>query len=199
MADRLLELLDSWGFERAAIVAMDMGAQPALVFTALHPDRVSFLITSNCLAFWDTSTSWEIQLLRKFRWNQIILNKLPAAAFRRAERTFLPRAFRLSTELRADLWESFKQQQVRRFIVRMCAGYQGTLPKLPALYSAISRPTLVLWADGDKHFPTAHAIRLRAAIPGADLKIVEGAEHWMALHLPGTVAAKIHDYAGPLF
>jgi pimeloyl-ACP methyl ester carboxylesterase len=194
MADRLLELVDAWALERAGIVAMDMGAQPALAFAALHPDRVSFLVAGNCLAFWDVETSWEIALLRKFKWNQLILHRLPAAAFRRAEKTFLPRDTRLSPTLRADLWQSFKQKEVRRFIVRMCAGYQGTLPRLPDLYGDISCPTLVLWAEGDKHFPTAHAFRLHAAIPRSELKIVTAAEHWMALHVAPAVAGEIHRY-----
>jgi len=198
MADRLVELLDSWNIKRAGIVAMDMGGQPALAFSALHPDRVSFLVVSNCLAFWNVPTSWEITLLRKFKWNQLILNSLPGAAFRRAEKTFLPQGFGLAPALRADLWNSFRQKEVRRFIVRMCAGYQGTLPRLRELYSDISCPTLVLWADGDKHFPTTHAERLHSAITGSELKIMKGAEHWMALHLAPEVAAEIDRYVRPL-
>jgi pimeloyl-ACP methyl ester carboxylesterase len=198
MADRLVALFDRWGIERAGIVAMDMGAQPALVFAALHPERVSFLVASNCLAFWDVETSWEITLLRKFKWNQLVLKRLPAAAFRRAEKTFLPRGVRLCAALRGDLWECFKQTEVRNFIIRMCAGYQGTLPRLPELYGDISCPTLVLWADGDKHFPPAHAVRLHAAIPGSELGIVEGAEHWMALHLASALAGEIRRYCGTL-
>src|SRR5262249_14220854 len=195
-----LELMDSWAIERAGIVAMDMGAQPALAFGALHPERVGFLVAGNCLAFWDSATSWEIELLRKFRWNQLVLNRFPAAAFRRAEKTFLPRGFKLEPMLRADLWQSFKRKDVRRFIVRMCAGYQGTLPRLPELYGAVTCPTLILWADGDKHFPpAAHATRLHAAIPGAELKLVAGAEHWMALHLAPALAGEIHRFtAGSL-
>jgi len=195
MADRLLELMDFWALERPGIVAMDMGAQPALAFAALHPERVAFLVASNCLAFWDAGTSWEIELLRRFKWNQLILSRFPAVAFRRAETTFLPRGFKLEPVLRADLWQSFKREDVRRFIIRMCAGYQGTLPKLPELYGAISCPTLVLWAQGDKHFPPVHAVRLQAATPGADLRIIEGAEHWMVLHLASALAGEIHRFA----
>jgi pimeloyl-ACP methyl ester carboxylesterase len=188
MADRLVELMDTWSIERAGIIATDMGAQPALAFAALHPNRVSFLVASNCLAFWDVKTSWEITLLRKFKWNQLILERLPAAAFRRAERTFLPHDFKLPADLRDDLWRCFREKDVRRFIIRMCAGYQGMLRRLPELYAEISCPTLVLWAGRDKHFPPAHAVRLHAAIPGSELQIIEEAEHWMALHLAGAVA-----------
>jgi pimeloyl-ACP methyl ester carboxylesterase len=37
----------------------------------------------------------------------------------------------------------------------------------------------VLWGEKDRHFPTAHARGLHAAIPGSRLAIVPGAERWM--------------------
>ena len=194
MAERLLELLDAWGIRQAALVAMDMGAQPALVFAARHPERTRFLVAMNCLAYWDVKTSWEIAVLRRFGWNQLILKRFPTATFRRAEKTFLPKGEELSKELRADLWESFKRKDVRDFIVRMCAGYQGTLTRLPELYRQIAVPTLVLWGEQDKHFPPVHAERLHLDIQGSELRIIGGAEHWMAVYLADGVANEIRDY-----
>ena len=194
MAERLLELLDGWGIQQAGLVAMDMGAQPALVFAARYPERTLFLVAMNCLAYWDFETSWEIAVLRKFGWNQVILRRFPTATFRRAEKTFLPKGRGLSDGLRADLWESFKRADVRDFIIRMCAGYQGTLRRLPELYRQITSPTLVLWAEGDKHFPPAHAQRLHTDIQGSELRIIPGAEHWMALYMADKVADEIRDY-----
>ena len=193
MAERLLELLDAWGIRQAALVAMDMGAQPALVFAARHPERTRFLVAMNCLAYWDVKTSWEIAVLRRFGWNQLILKRFPTATVRRAENTFLPKGEELSKELRADLWESFKRKDVRDFIIRMCAGYQGTLPRLPELYRQIAAPTLVLWGEQDKHFPPVHAERLHSDIQGSELRIIAGAEHWMALYLAERVAEEIRD------
>ena len=43
MAERLLALLDAWRIERADIAGIDMGGQPALVFAALHPERIGKL------------------------------------------------------------------------------------------------------------------------------------------------------------
>src|SRR5262245_55239049 len=182
-AKRLLALLDHWQIERAHLVGMDMGGQPALVFAAEYPQRVDRLVVMNALTHWDAETSWEIRLLRRFRWNQWILQRLPWLVFRRAEWTFLPPGVRLPPPLRADLWDSFRQPEVRRFIVRMCAGYQGTLPRLPNFYRRIACPLLILWAGQDKHFPTVHANRLQADVAGAKLDIVQGAEHWMAWYM----------------
>jgi pimeloyl-ACP methyl ester carboxylesterase len=194
MSDRLVALLDVLGVDRAHIVAMDMGGQPALVTAARRPDRAASLAVMNSLVFWDAVTSWEIRVLRKFRWNELIIKRLPGRVFRRAEKTFLPAGCRLPDALRADIWESFRRSEVRDFIVRMCAGYQGTLPALPDLYRLISVPTLVLWAGLDRHFPVVHAERLHKTIPGSRLSILDNAEHWMAWHRAEEVAGRIKDF-----
>ena len=190
-ANRLLALLDAWKIDRATVVGQDMGAQPALVFAARHPDRVRRLVVMNCLAFPDEKTSWEIRLLRKFGWNRTILRRLPGTVFSRAQRTFLPRGVRLTPEVQEDLWETFRRADVRDFIIRMCMGFQGSLDRLPEEYRAIQRPTLVLWGEKDRHFPAVHAERLHAAIPGSALRILAGAEHWMAWHRADEVADAI--------
>ena len=194
MAERLLQILDELAIERASLVGMDMGGQPALVFAASHPERIHRLVVMNSLVLWDENTSWDIQVLRKYGWNRFILRKFPRLVFWRAERTFLPRRHRLPSELRTDLWESFSQDDVRSFIARMCAGYQGTLMRLPEEYKKITCPTLVCWGEQDQHFPPNHAKRLCAAVPGSSLKIIPGAKHWMAWYLPDIVAGSIRTF-----
>ncbi len=194
MAGRLLALLDAWGISRAAVIGLDMGGQPALAFAAGHPDRISRLVVMNSLVYGDEATSWEIRVLRRFGWNRFLLRHFPGLIFRRAERTFLPPGRRLPPEVRADLWDGFRQPEVRRFVSRMCAGYQGTLSRLPELYGRITCPTLVFWGQRDRHFPPAHARRLHAAIPGSELHVVPGGEHWMAWHAADAVAAPLRAF-----
>jgi pimeloyl-ACP methyl ester carboxylesterase len=195
MADRLLVLLDEWGIDKATVVGADMGGQPALVFAAKYPERVRQLVVMNCLAFPEEQTSWEIGLLRKFKFNRTILRRFPRIVFMRAERTFLPKGSHLPAGLREDMWAGFRQQEVREFIIRMCAGYEATLRKLPDLYPRITSPTLILWGQQDKHFPPAHAERLHTAIPGSRLEIIPGAEHWMAWYLATEIADRIVSQA----
>lgn len=120
---------------------------------------------------------------------------LPRAVFSRALHTFLPRGERLDSQLRSDMWESFRRKEVRDYIVRMCAGYQGTLAALARKYNAIQTPTLVLWAEQDKHFPFEQAARLHQALPNASLEVIPGAQHWMPLTLPAAVAGAIVKFA----
>ena len=195
-ARRLRTLLDDWKIERAAIIGHDMGGQPALAFAAEYPERISGLVVMNSLVIWDEKTSWEIALLRKFGWNRVLLERMPRAVFFRAIRTFLPRSYKLSAELRADLWESFERPEVRKFVVRMCAGYQGTLPRLKELYPSIRTPSLFLWAERDKHFPMAHARKLAELVVAAKIEEVPNAGHWMALNLAEEVGARILRFLG---
>jgi pimeloyl-ACP methyl ester carboxylesterase len=190
-ARRLRTLMDDWKIETAVIVGQDMGGQPALAFAAEYPGRISRLAVMNSLVIWDEKTSWEIALLRKFGWNRVLLERMPRAVFFRAVRTFLPRGYKLSTDLRRDLWESFQRPEVRKFVVRMCAGYQGTLPRLKQLYPGIQAPSLFLWAERDKHFPVAHGRKLAEMVPGATFEEIAGASHWMALNLAEEVGARI--------
>src|SRR5262249_40629519 len=194
MAGGLISLPEGWGIEGADLVGMDMGGQPALVFAAEHPERVRRLVVMNSLVFGDEATSWEIRVLRRFGWNRWILRHLPRLVFRRALKTFLPRGVHLPEPLRADLWESFRRSEVRAFIAKLCAGYQRSLAKLPELYRQVACPTLVLWAERDKHFPLVHARRLHETIAGSKLEIIGGAEHWMAWHRAEEVAERIRGF-----
>lgn len=194
MAARLRELLDHWGIERASLVGADMGGQPALAFAAEYPERVDRLVVMNSLVIPDAATSWEIRLLRRFGWNQIVIARFPRLVLLRAEWTFLPRGVRLSAALRREFRDCFLRPEVRRFVVRMCAGYQGALHRLPERYAHIRAPTLVLWGEHDRHFPVAHAEGLHRAIPGSRLEIVRGGEHWMAWHRADEVAERISAF-----
>jgi pimeloyl-ACP methyl ester carboxylesterase len=195
MADRLAELFEAWQSGPVTLVAMDMGGQPALAFAAKYPERVRRLVVMNSLVMWDQKTSWEIDVLRRYGWNRFLLRRLPRLVFERAVRTSLPHGVRLPAELRRDLWESFRQPSVRNFVARMCAGYQGTLPRLPEMCARIACPTLLLWGEDDRHFPPVHAERLQQLIVGARYELVPGAGHWMAWSRPEEVAERILAFA----
>jgi len=198
-AGRLLTILDDLGIVRPVLVGIDMGAQPALVFAAMHPDRVRRLIVMNALVFGDERTSWEIHLLRRFGFNRFALRALPGVILYRAEQTFLPWNTRIDPALRADFHRAFRSPAVRRFITKMCAGYQGTLDRLPSFYDRIESPTLILWAESDHHFPVDQAKRLHRTLPGSMLEIVPGGTHWMTLVRASSVAESIAAFAADDF
>jgi pimeloyl-ACP methyl ester carboxylesterase len=191
---RIVRLLDHWGLERAVIAGHDMGGQAALAAATLAPSRVERLIVMSSLVLWDERTSWEISLLRRFRLNRWLLLRMPRLVFARAVVTSLPRGESLPRELRDELWSRFRQRSSREFIVRMCAGYEGTLPRLAALYPNITTPTLVLWGERDRHFPLRHGERLQQMLPNATMQVLPDAEHWMVWSRAADVARALLDY-----
>ena len=196
MANRLVSILNEWEINRPTIIGMDMGGQPALAFAAEHPDRIERLVVMNSLVFGNERTSWEIRLLRKFGFNRFALRHLASIVFRRAESTFLPRGAKLDVAMRNDFWTAFAKPQVRRFISKMCAGYQGTLNQLPKMYEKIVCSTLVVWAEHDKHFPLIQAERLHQSIPFSQLEVIPDGTHWMVLHHAEELAERIHRWSG---
>ncbi|MBF9221476.1 alpha/beta fold hydrolase [Hymenobacter ruricola] len=191
MAQRLRQLVDDWQLDKIHLVGQDMGGQPALVFAALYPERVHSLVVMNSLVSNEAETSWEITWLRLFKLNQLLLQRFPRLIFWRALHTFLPRVRALEKAVYQDLWQAFRQARVRKFIVRMCAGYEAQLPRLPEWYWQVQCPTLILWAGRAKHFPLAHATYLQTQIPQAQLVVIEEATHWMAVAQPAEVAGHI--------
>ena len=198
-ADRLVSLLDQWQIPYADLVGIDMGGQPALVAAARYPQRIRGLTVMNSLVLGDERTSWEIDVLRRYGWNRWLLRHLPAVVFRRAWLTSLPRGTTLPEILRDDFWGFFSRPEVRAFISRLCAGYQGSLPALPELYRQIRCPTLLLWGSRDVHFPPQQGRRLQEIIPGSQFKSLPGGEHWMIWHQPRAVAAAILHFTAAHF
>jgi pimeloyl-ACP methyl ester carboxylesterase len=194
MAKRLLHLLDAWQLDRVHLIGQDMGGQPALVFAAVYPERVRSVVVMNSLVNGDAATSWEIKWLRRFGANRLLFRYFPWLLFRRALRTFLPLGAGLNPALYNDMWSSFRQPAVRQFIVRMCAGYEGQLRRLPEWYRQIQCPVLILWAEKDKHFPPAQARWLQQQIPQAQLVVLPKAQHWMVLHQAAATAASIQSF-----
>jgi pimeloyl-ACP methyl ester carboxylesterase len=194
MASRVIALMDHWKIERAAIIGADMGGQPALVAASRYPQRVSRVIITGSLLQWDARTSWEIAVLRRFRFNQFLLSHCPRLVFRRAVKTFLPPGHRVDQSVLNDFWTCFRRDEVRRFVIRMCAGYQGTLRMLPEEYKRIAVPTLALWGERDAHFPPTHARRLNEQVRNAQVTVIDGGEHWMPLHMPDEFAAAVRGF-----
>jgi pimeloyl-ACP methyl ester carboxylesterase len=181
MAKRLDLILTHIKLEKVHILAQDMGGQAALVFAANYPDKTKSVFVMNSLLMWNEKTSWEIELLRKYKLNQLIIKKLPKIVFKRATGTFLKEKNALSPALKADLWTSFQSKQVRDYIASMCAGYEAQLPKLPDYYKKITCPLTLIWAENGKHFDIKHAYSFKAIQPETKIIQIKGSYHWMAL------------------
>ncbi|RYD94292.1 MAG: alpha/beta fold hydrolase, partial [Sphingobacteriales bacterium] len=114
-AKRLLQLMDEWNLEKAHLVGMDMGAQPALVFAAQYPQRIHSVVAMNALIDGTIDTSWEIRVLRRFNFNRLLLMYFPRLVFARAKFTFLSDRNCLNKDLEKDpVWELLRESRTGR-------------------------------------------------------------------------------------
>ena len=181
MAKRLNTILDHFKLDTVFILAHDMGGQAAMVFAANYPSKIKSLFVMNSLLMWNEKTSWEIELLRKYKLNQLIIKKLPRIVFKRATNTFISEKGTVSGQLKSDLWEAFKSSEVRDYIVSMCAGYEAQLDKLPSYYEKIKCPITLIWGEKGKHFDINHAHSFKEIQPETEILQIKNSHHWMAL------------------
>ena len=181
MAKRLKEIFAHFNFKQAHLFSHDMGGQAALVFAALFPEQTKSVSVLNSLLMWSEKTSWEINLLRKFKFNQLVINHLPGIVFHRALNTFIHNTSSIDDAVKKDMWQAFQDKKVRRYIVRMCAGYQAQLKKLPDYYEKITCPVNLIWGEKGKHFSIGHAQALKKICGRAKIHSIEAGCHWMVL------------------
>lgn len=183
MAKRLKSITDHFQLNQINILAQDMGGQAGLVFAALYPLYTQSVFVMNSLLMWNEKTSWEITLLRKFRFNDFVLNHFPRLVFFIAKRTFtVNNGSMIDEELERDLWMHFRKKEVRKYIVRMCAGYGAQLKKLPSYYQNIKCPVSLIWAEKGKHFSINHALAFKELCPQTEVISLKDAQHWMVLN-----------------
>lgn len=194
LADRLRELLDALGIARADLVGADMGAPPALVLAAEHPERVGTVVVLSSLLFGDEPTSFEIRIMRRAGLAATAFALTPGLVYAQCKRTFLPAGETLDPDLDADFRQAFERKSVRAHLGRMCEDYERALPDLPSVYWRIRRPVRLLWAEHSGHFPPSHADRMCALLPEARRVVVPGAHHWMALSKAPEVADRISRF-----
>ena len=181
MAHHLKKIITHFDIHETTLLAQDMGGQAALMFAATYPESTRAVFVMNSLLMWNQKTSWEITLLRKFKFNEFAISYFPSVVFRRAMHTFLKRPADLDKDVKQDLWNSFKKQGVRSFIVRMCAAYGAQLKRLPNHYVTITCPVHLIWAEHGKHFPINHAYAFQKLCKQTVITSIKGGRHWMVL------------------
>lgn len=191
MAKRLKKIITHFNLEETSILAQDMGGQAALMFAATYPESTRAVFVLNSLLMWNQKTSWEIALLRKFKFNEFAITYFPSVVFRRALQTFMKTSTDLDKDVKNDLWTSFKKQPVRSFIVRMCAAYGAQLQRLSNHYATITCPVHLIWAEHGKHFPINHAYGFKQVCKQTTITCIKDGRHWMVLDKQQQIAELI--------
>jgi pimeloyl-ACP methyl ester carboxylesterase len=197
-AELIVAFMDALGLELATLVGNDTGGAVSQMLTAAHPDRVERLILTNC----DT-----LEHFPPFPFNGLtMIARLPGGvtalqlpfrlgAVRRA--SFAPLVKRpLDREL-VDSWlePAARDPEIKRDLTKVLRGVRKQdLIAAGERLRAFERPVRFAWGTDDRFFKRAHAERLAAMIPDAEIAAVEDARTFVPLDQPERVAELIASF-----
>lgn len=190
-AERMRQVLDALGIERACIVGHDIGGGIAQVMALRWPQRVSALVLVNAVAY-DAWPQREVKMARAM---------LPLTRH-------LPATFLLSV-LRTDLLRGYAEAErgahaIERYVKPFASpeGRDAFFEHLLALdprdtaalaprLGDIVAPTAVVWGAHDPFLPASIGERLARDIPGATLDVIAEGRHFTPEEHAERVAAAI--------
>lgn len=179
----VLSLLDGLGDEQADLVGASFGGGVALQVASLAPERVrSLALLAPALPGWDFADPG----LRAY-------GEQEEAALARGD---LDEAVRLNVEMWADGLSSADQAYVAEAQRRAfeLGGEEDREEEPPFDLGAVTARTLVMVGDRDVSDFVAIGEHLAGTLPDAELRVLEGAGHLLALERRDDVAAALAEW-----
>ena len=200
MARIISGFLAALDLEGVTLVGNDSGGAMSQVTVTTHPERIGRLVLTNCDSH-DNFPPGIFKALPPLARIPGVLRAigLPtrfAAVRRTAYRPFAKKP--IADDLLAGWTEpGLHDAAIRRDTKALTVGMNkrhtlAAAEKLPGF----DRPTLLVWAPGDRFFPIRYAERLEQAIPDARLVTVPDAKTFVSLDQPGAVADAIATFMG---
>lgn len=191
-ADDAVRVLDAEGVDRAVVVGFSWGGGVALEMARRHPDRVAALVLAASIGPGEP-TPVDRVLGRPVPGRVICAAGLTATRLllrRPAVTGLLGRGMRGvdPTHVRYFADDCLRRSVLDSFMVEQ----QALVTELPAVLGhldAVRAPTVVVTGDHDRMVAAASPRALAASIPGAELRVIPGAGHF----LPGAAPAALAD------
>jgi pimeloyl-ACP methyl ester carboxylesterase len=186
--------LEQLGIERAHLVAHDFGGPIALVWAAMHVERLASvtLIDTGILPGYRWHTMARI-------WRTPLLGELvQATTFRSGFRRLLSRAE--PRGLPREFVERMYDQYDRRTRKAVLELYRSTndpgtaASELTALMKPRDVPALVVWGEKDAYLPSSYAERQREAFPSAEVHVLPASGHWPFVDSPEIVQRLLTEH-----
>jgi pimeloyl-ACP methyl ester carboxylesterase len=185
-ADDVARILDNLGIERAAVAGLSMGGYIAFAMARRHPNRLARLILADTRSAPDTDEG------RRGRDENIALARgegVPSLVERLLPKLLSPNA---SPEAVARV-RALGGRQTEAGVTSALAAMRDR-PDATPLLSGIAVPSLVIVGDADSISPPAEARAMAAALPNAELTVIEGAGHLANLEAPAAFTAAMRSF-----
>ncbi|MYU53904.1 MULTISPECIES: alpha/beta fold hydrolase [Streptomyces] len=187
------ELLAHWELPAPAVVAHDFGGCVALRAHLLHGARYDRLALVDPVAL----APWGSPAYRLLGAHSEVFAQLPPALHRALVREYLASASHpgLPPAVLDRLVEPWCTAQGQAAFYRQIAqNDQRMTDEVQGRYGELTLPTLVCWGAQDAWIPAAKGHELAAAIPGARLRLIEGAGHLVQEDAPDRLTAELSDF-----
>jgi pimeloyl-ACP methyl ester carboxylesterase len=195
--------MDALGIQKAALVGNSMGAGLAIGMAVAHPERVDRLVLISGLPKGvrekitaplikrAVETSAPVWLIRLGNW----------LAGRWVTEDVLKKIVHDHSRLTPAVIERSVQNRTRPGLIRAAMATARNLPLWEQDFALkigeINRPTLVLWGEEDKVFPTAVGRELHATIKGASFALIPKAGHIPQWEQPEAVNSLLITFLKP--
>jgi len=190
----LADLVEHWQFEQPPhLIAHDYGGAASLRAHLLHGARYRSLALVDVVAV----APWGSEFFRLVADNASVFARLPPPLHEALVRAYIAGAARrpLSAATHDMLTTPWLDDRGRpAFYRQIAAADQRHTDEVEPLYPTLDIPVLVVWGVEDTWIPVDRAHRLAEVIPGAELRLVEGAGHLIQLDAPEALTAVLQRW-----
>ena len=184
------DLLAHWGLRSPQVVAHDYGGAVALRAHLLHGASFRSMALVDVVAL----APWGSDFFHLVREHADVFSALPSAVHAGALRAYIEGASHAgiapgAMESLVAPWIAGPGQAA--FYRQIAQADQAYTDEIEGLYPGLDVPVLVVWGSEDTWIPVDRAHRLSELIPGAQLRLIEGAGHLIQLDQPEALATTL--------
>ncbi|WP_055567098.1 alpha/beta fold hydrolase [Streptomyces atriruber] len=186
----LTELLAHWRLDHPAVVAHDFGGCVSLRAHLLHGARYERLALVDPVAL----APWGSPSYRLLGENADVFARLPPALHRAMIREYVastsPRGLHpAALDRLVEPWCTEEGQAA--FYRQIAQNDQRFTDEIQGRYGELELPVLICWGTEDPWIPVARGKELAALVPGAELRLIEGAGHLVQEDAPAELTGEL--------
>ncbi|MBO2445547.1 alpha/beta hydrolase [Actinomadura barringtoniae] len=184
------ELMEHWGLNEPLVVAHDFGGAVALRAHLLHGVRYRKLALVDPVAL----APWGSPFFRLVGANSEVFEQLPPALHRALVREYVTSASHPGLHpatLEALVAPWLGEQGQAAFYRQIAQADQRYTDEVQGRYGELDLPVLVCWGADDTWIPVEKAHELADAVPGAQLRLIEGSGHLVQEDAPAQLTAAL--------